>query len=69
MNNLFFIILISPYPTGQPARLEEYFRKKINAKRTLAQGRGYLRQEHFSIVPPSITPFDSSPPFESVFFK
>ena len=65
-----FTIQISPYPTGQPARLEECFQKKISSspKMTSVQGCGRPRWERPSIAPsvaPSIAPLDSFPPPES----
>ena len=63
-SNLFFPILISPYPMSQPTRLENCFRRKICAKITSIQGRNYLCQERLSI-----TLSDSSSPSKSEFFK
>ena len=49
-SDLFSTILISLYLTGQPAYLEECFKRKIKVKIPLVWGRGYARQEYSSVV-------------------
>ena len=66
-SNLFFIILISLYPMGQPAHLEECLEKKISCspKITLVQSRKRLCQER-PFVTPSVAPSIALPDFSQL---
>ena len=66
---LLFIILISPYPTGQPTSLKECFKKKISTKMTSVQGHDHPRQERLSVALFSVAPLDFSLSPKSEFFK